>query len=290
MRKKAVFSVVIICLLACKEVKKEVIAENESQIDKKEWISLFNGKDLKDWETYLGPKYDEVQKDFAGEHIGLNNDPDNVFSVVSIDGKPAIRISGQHFGAVTTKSEFENYHLQLQFKWGEEKWMPRKNSKRDSGLLYHSVGEQAQGWFFWMLSEEFQIQEGDSGDYWGVGGTMVDAPAIEKSEGEYIYDPNGKMLVFGGTRDKEEERASGRLIKAKDGEKPNGKWNTIDLYCYGDESVYFVNTIQTAKLYNLRKPDNSPLTKGKIQLQSEGAEIYFRNIKIESISELPSNP
>ncbi len=283
------FGFLLIFSLSCKEVRKEVPTDTKSQVDKKEWISLFNGTDLKDWDTYLGPKYNESQRDFIGEHIGFNNDPDAVFSVVSIGGKPAIRISGQHFGAVTTKDEFENYHLQLQFKWGEKRWVPRTNSKRDSGILYHSVGEQAKGWFFWMVSEEFQIQEGDSGDYWGVGGSMVDAPATENSEGEYIYNPNGTILVFGGTRDKADERASGRLIKSNDEEKPTGEWNTVDLYCYGNKSIYYVNNIETVRLYNLRKPDGSPLTKGKIQLQSEGAEIYYRNIKVEPISQLPTN-
>jgi hypothetical protein len=31
-----------------------------------------------------------------------------------------------------------------------------------------------------------------------------------------------------------------------------------------------------------------PLTRGKIQIQSEGSEIYYRNIKICSIDKLPS--
>lgn len=253
-----------------------------------EWKSLFNNKDLSGWDTYLGPRYDEQKGDFSGDPIGLNNDPDKVFSVTSIDGAPAIRISGQHFGGISTKEEFENYHLQLQFKWGELRWAPRKDNKRDSGLLYHAVGPHAKGWFFWMCSEELQIQEGDCGDYWGVGGASVNAPAIKKADNEFVYAPDGASMIFGSSG----ERVNARLIKYRDGEHQYGQWNTVDLYVRGDTSVYFINNVFVNKLYKLRRAgENSteeiPLTKGKIQLQSEGAEIYYRNIKIEPIRKLP---
>jgi hypothetical protein len=31
-----------------------------------------------------------------------------------------------------------------------------------------------------------------------------------------------------------------------------------------------------------------PLTKGKIQIQSEGAEVFYKGIKIQSIDKLPA--
>lgn len=250
------------------------------------WKSLFNGKDFTGWDKYLGPRYDKGLEKFDSQPIGLNNDPDNVFSVVKMDGKGVMRFTGQHFGGISTTEEFENYHLQLQFKWGELKWAPRDKDKRDSGLLYHAVGPQGQGWFFWMRSHELQIQEGDCGDFWGVAGSTVTAPAKKLKENEYVFDPAGERLTFGGGSNK----ASSRLIKARDGEKPNGEWNTVDLYCYGDTSVHVVNGRVTMILYELRQADGDvfkPLTKGKIQLQTEGAEIYYRNIRIQPIDGIP---
>src|SRR5579872_2898844 len=82
----------------------------------KGWQSLFNGKDLSGWDTWLGKPYKEK------EAVGLNKDPKHVYTVVDVDGKPAIRISGEIFGALTSKQDFENYHLRLEFKWGEKKW------------------------------------------------------------------------------------------------------------------------------------------------------------------------
>ena len=44
--------------------------------------------------------------------------------------------------------------------------------KKDSGLLYFAVGNHGADYGAWMRSQEFQIQEGDCGDYWGVAGGM----------------------------------------------------------------------------------------------------------------------
>ena len=76
------------------------------------------------------------------EPIGSGRDPLKVFTVAAdVDGRPAIRISGEAFGELRTKRSFENYHLKFQFKWGEKKWPPRDRAEtpRDSGLLYTST-------------------------------------------------------------------------------------------------------------------------------------------------------
>src|SRR4051812_33834152 len=83
-------------------------------------ISLFNGKDLSAFNTWL--------VDFH------HDDPDRVYSVVDqIDGAPAIRISGQHYGGLVTKERFTNYRLIVEFRWGLLTWQPRQKSARDSG-------------------------------------------------------------------------------------------------------------------------------------------------------------
>ncbi len=84
-----------------------------------QWQSLFNGKDLSGWETYLGPKFDTLLNKWDTVPVGLNVDPLKVFGVADIDGGKVIRISGEHFGGMNTLQEFENYHLQFQFKWGK---------------------------------------------------------------------------------------------------------------------------------------------------------------------------
>ena len=251
-----------------------------------DWIQLFNGKDLSGWDTYLGPPLDDAGKKLVDKPVGLNNDPSHVFSIVNDGAEKIIRISGQEWGGISTKKEYENFHLQLQFKWGTLTWGQRKGKKKDSGLLYHAVGEHGADYGAWMRSQEFQIQEGDCGDYWGVAGGMQDIRAIKKSDSEYVYDPGGgELYTFSAS-----SKVGRRCIKGLDAEKPSGEWNTLDLYCHGDTSVHLMNGKVVMVLYHSQQMDNgqvSKLAKGKLQIQSEGAEIFYRDIKIKSLDAIP---
>jgi hypothetical protein len=255
-----------------------------SQAKEGDWVSLFNGKDLEGWDTWLGKPYK------GKEVVGLNNDPNKVYTVVMLNGKAAIRISGEIFGALTSKKEYENYHLRLEFKWGETKWAPREKAPRDSGLLYHCVGEHGEAGSFWMRSQECQIQEKDCGDYWSVAGGIVDVEG-ELVGGSLHYKKGGAMFTVPRTF----KNAAGktvtdnRIIKSVTNEK-EGDWNTIELLTVGATSVHVVNGKTVMVLTNSRqmiKGKEEPLTKGKIQIQSEGAEVYYRNIEIRPIAQIP---
>ncbi len=255
------------------------------------WQKLFNGKNLTGWDTYIGPDLDDKGKPLTGTPVGLNNDPKQVFTVVKQNGENIIRVSGQNWGALITHSEFENYHLQLQFKWGELTWGQKKGQKKDSGLLYNSVGPYGADYGAWMRAQEFQIEEGNTGDYWGCAGGMADMPVVTRIPGtfgkiDYVYHNDGTLLTFS------QQSAQGRhCVKQGDAENPSGQWNTLDLYCHGDTSIHVVNGKVMMVLYHNRQLDNGkelPLTKGKIQLQSEGSEIFYRQIKVQQIKQLPA--
>jgi len=62
------------------------------------WTYLFNGKDLSGWDTWLGPPLDDNGKKITDQPIGLNIDPNHVFTVVEQDGEKIIRISGNGWG------------------------------------------------------------------------------------------------------------------------------------------------------------------------------------------------
>lgn len=255
--------------------------------EKNSWKSLFNGKNLTGWNTYLGQPLDDAGKKLSDIPVGLNKDPRRVFTVVKENGEKVIRISGENWGAIITKEEFENFHLQLKFKWGSLRWGQKKNKKKDSGLLYFSVGEYGADYGAWMRSQEFQIEEGNCGDYWGVAGGIEDIPATKKSDSEYVYNPAGQLYNFSATN-----KIGRHCIKRSDAENPSGEWNTLDLYCYGDTSVHVINGKVMMVLYHSRQLENGqeiPLTRGKLQIQSEGAEVYYKQIRTKSITSIPSD-
>jgi hypothetical protein len=259
-----------------------------------EWASLFNGKDLSGWDAWLGRPHAgvtglDLKKNDKGEYtdsVGLNKDPKKVYTVTMVDGAPAIRISGEIFGALTTQQEFENYHLRLEFKWGEKKWPPRDKAVRDSGILYHCVGAHGVAGSFWMQSQECQVQEQDCGDYWSVAGAIVDVEGERKDgKGPVIYKKGGMKFTV------PLKEAGPRIVKSFDNEKPTGQWNTIEVLCVGGDSIHVVNGKVNMVLSNSRRRAGDkevPLTKGRIQLQSEGAEVFYRNIAVKPIKEVPA--
>jgi len=246
-------------------------ASRPTQPDER-WTPLFDGRDLTNWDTWLGTPH------------GLNRDPAGVFSTVRVDDAAAIRISGEIYGALTTREEYENYHLRFEVKWGERRWPPREQKVRDSGCCYHCVGPHGASYGFWMQSFEFQVQEGDCGDFYSLAGVIVDAEASrtdpDDPQSEPIYR-KGAPKIVGHTR---------RIIKSVTNERPHGAWNVMELYCLGQTSVHVVNGTPNMGLTGLRRTVDGrevPLTKGRLQFQSEGAEVFYRNIAIRRIGEIP---
>lgn len=189
---------------------------------------------------------------FTTEH-GKNNDPLGIFKIE--DGM--FHVSGQKFGYLSTEQEYENYKITLQYKWGEKKWPPRENVVRDAGLLYHVTGKD----MVWANCLEMQIQEGDTGDLFLIPG-----------EGEA---PSAEVLgqKIGGVP------GYHRGVKWADYEKPHGEWNTVTAVVGKDRVEHWVNGRCNLVL---KRPNRS---RGKIQLQSEGAEIWYRNIVLEPLDQ-----
>jgi hypothetical protein len=82
-----------------------------------------------------------------------------------------------------------------------------------------------------------------------------------------------------------------RCVKLGDPEKPNGEWNTIDLICLGGDSIHVVNGVVVMRLHNAQRLDGpvpAPLTAGQISLQTEGAEVYYRNVELTPITAVPA--
>ena len=259
------------------------------------WESLFNGKDFSGWEVYIGVPHSSVdvpgmERDEEGKYtrpLGVGNDPLKVFSVVEVDGGPAVRASGQIYGSFATVESYSNYHLKLEVKWGEKKWAPREELPRNSGLLYHGVGEFGKGLNVWKISHECQVMENDFGDSYRMGDTYCDITASRASENDrYTFDRNAPKVNFG-------PQSAGLPPICKRNpinEKPHGQWNTVELLCFEGTSVHVINgKVNMINTNSHLKIDGKEirLTKGVIQLQSEGAEIYYRNIEIRPINKIP---
>lgn len=193
-------------------------------------------------------------KDFTGwykwlETKGKNNDPENIFTVA--DGG-VIHDIGKELGYIMTEKSFGNFHFRLEFKWGEKKWPPRDTLKRDSGICYNIPEDETD--HIWPKSVECQIQEGDVGDFWLLGYSTIQADGKQNPPLRHS-----------------------RMVKMKDAEKPNGEWNTVEVISFNGKCVHIVNGVI------VNYGENSSLIGGRILLQSEYAEVYYRNIFIREL-------
>ena len=214
-----------------------------------EALQLFNGKNLDGFDTFLQSK-------------GLNQDPEKVFQVH--DGM--IHISGQEYGYVITRREYENYYLRAEFRWGEKTWPPREGRARDSGILYHVTGENK----IWPTSIEYQMIEGGTGDIILVGDAGLTRDGESKVRGR--FNRFGKNPQAGASPAK-----AGYRDPLVEYEKPHGEWNVLELYAGGDTVKYVVNG-KTANQGSGAKP-----SRGRILFQSEGAEVFFRNLELRPL-------
>jgi len=258
-----------------------------------QWTALWNGEDLSSWHSYLGTPF-QAQTDSLGNALipfGTDNDPLEVFTIVPTDQGNAIRISGVAWGMIYTEQEYKNYHLKLRTKWGMDMHVPREKGPRDSGLLYHGFGEPGSV-YNWMGSQELQVQEGDMGDYWPVGDVEIDVPSVPKDSLYYIYQADAPLrpYYFAEILDTavQDSLAKRRVFKGFDAERSHGEWNDVELITLGDSSIHIVNGQVVMRLYNSRKMSNKEkLDSGKIILQSEGAEVFYKDLYLRQISEVP---
>jgi Domain of Unknown Function (DUF1080) len=196
-----------------------------------DFTPLFNGKDLSGWHSFL-------------KTTGRDNDPDTVFSV----NGGLLHITGQQFGYIVTERSFTDFHLLVEFKWGQRKFPPRENAVRDNGICYYVAPEDR----VWPRSIECQIQEGDCGDFWLIDSVTANIDGVQA----------------GPTKNT-------RVIKKRDNEKPTGEWNTLEVIARNGICTHIVNGVV------VNEATDASLRSGRILIQSEGAEIYYRKIAIK---------
>ncbi len=294
---KLLILLLIVLQISCQSKYNEqrLQPQQSEQIQQNEWTNLID-KELSQWDNYLSYRHKESYNgdqptDELGNiisPIGANKDAYGVFTVIEENDEQLLRISGEIYGCVSTKKEYQNYHLTLKVKWGDEIFDPRKKKLKDSGLLYHSIGPNgAEHWRSWMMSQEFQIMQGHFGDFWSQANSAIDIRAYPpESVMSAIADESQPFLSIGY-----DEKIPHYCMRSANYEKPQGEWNTLDLICFENKSIHKVNGEIVMILKNSRYTQEGkkiPMEKGKLQLQSEAAEVFFKDIKIRKLEALPA--
>jgi hypothetical protein len=229
------------------------------------WKPLFNGKTLAGWTVHSASP-------------GTSAAPASLFKVEdgAIHVYPSQAAGSEQPNAyLLSDTEHQDYKLTLEYRWGDKKFAPRANLQRDAGLLYH-VHRQRTG--DWPASVEAQIQEGDVGDLWAISARATSF--INPKTQRFTLLENGGVPVTIGNEGKFERVRHGRV-----NEFPG--WNTLEIVVKGDKALHFVNGVQNMRVVDIKSLEGGnavKLDKGRIALQAEAAEIFYRNIKIRPLA------
>jgi hypothetical protein len=208
--------------------------------------------------------FDDKAKDYSATEVEnifqLEGDEIHVYHDWKHDAAP--------FGMLVSADDYENCVIELEYKWGERRFAPRAEHKRDAGLLF-LVRKPGQ---VWPPCVECQIQETDSGDIWSIY-SMVSVRLDESKS----FDPQSEPQTLGQTQD-----FTGINRRDADAEEVPG-WNKIRVELRGGAGKYFLNGKLVNAFEKAFEKDGSPLTRGRIAIQAEGAELTYRKVRVTKL-------
>ena len=233
--------------------------------------SLFNGKDLTGLTTWLK----DTKRD----------DPRKVFTVEN----GMLHLSGDGFGYVATAEEYRDYHLTVEYKWGKR--TDGGKYVRNSGILLHAVGPDGGAGGTWMSCIECQLAQGCVGDLIVIRGKDDKGEVIPVSlTSDVMLGPDrrprwkkgGEKRVFtkGQLWWNRHDPTYKELLDTSgkdDVESQLGAWTKVECICRGKEITVKVNDVTVNHAYEVFP------AAGKILLQTEGFEIWFRKFEMQPL-------
>ena len=235
---------------------------------------LTDGDIAKHWYTWL-----------KGE--GRDSDTNKVFTA---EGS-TLKVSGEAMGCVTTRKAYRDYRLSLEYRYVDNDVQLNKKNARDGGILFHSTGEDGVFWGVWMSSFECNIIQGATGELIVVGDEKG-KPGVYRCKGRVDPATKGKDSKLWKADGEEVSLVNWGHIRRPDAspewknlmsdplspnENPIGEWNKVEVVCSGDKAEFYFNGMKTGEYWDLNP------SSGRIQLQSEGFGIEYRNIVLEPL-------
>jgi hypothetical protein len=217
-------------------------------------IALFDGQTLAGWQVARAegdglPAEQIFTVDAEGIHVYAG----------------ASQGSTQPIATLVTELEYSHFVLEFEYKWGQNRFGERSDTARDAGVLFHVHTSPSQ---IWPPSLEMQMGTSELDGRWVTGDAFI---------------------LGGGTRATVQGQVAteGRFRTTVRAEKPEGEWNQLRLTVNGSESAtYELNGTELNSLGTFEKDMGGawvPLDRGRIALQAEYAELWYRNIRLQEL-------
>jgi len=253
--KNLIYIIAFLTIVSCSSVK-------ETTAVKEEWIQLFNGKDLNDW----NPK-------IRGQAFNVNYK--NTFivedSVIKVNYAEYDSFKTQ-FGHLFYKDAFSYYKLRAEYRFVGDQLVDGPGwAFRNSGLMLHSPAPGTMG-----VDQDFPI----SIEVQLLGGERERTTANLCTPGTNVV-MDGKLFTD-------------HCINSKSKILPGDQWVTVEVHVYGDSLFqHFVNDEMVLE-YNAPQygggnvsgnaagliKEGDLIEGGYISLQSESHPVEFRKVEL----------
>jgi 3-keto-disaccharide hydrolase len=243
----------------------------QSKADQKEWIQLFNGRDLKDWTVKIA-------------HYPLGENVNDTFRVE--DGLLKVRYDkwqtfDDQFGHIFYREPFSYYLLAAEYRFvGEQVATSRTDlgwAVRNNGLMLHAPDPKTM-----LKDQDFPI----SIEVQLLGGLSNGKPRTTAN----LCTPGTNVVMDGALVTR---HCTNSTSKTYDGDQ----WVRVEVLVHGDELIRHM--VDGATVLEYSKPqigggnvspvdpaikvDGTPLTGGFIALQAETAPIDFRKVELVNL-------
>jgi hypothetical protein len=237
---------------------------NSGKTEKENWIQLFNGKDLADWDIKI-KGYD------------LNDNYKNIFSIE--DGIMKVRYEGidtfnNEFGHIFYKKPFSEYKLRIEYRFtgdqvpGGPSW-----AFRNSGVMLHSQSAASM-----LKDQDFPVSI--EAQFLGGDGVAERTTSNVCTPGTHIV-MDGKLIT---------QHCNNSKSKTYHGDV----WVTAEFVVLGDSVIHHILEGDTVLTYYKPQvggahegypvPEGTLIKEGYICLQAESHPVEFRKVELLVLS------
>lgn len=254
--KKKLIALIAIILYAC--------AQNNTDPNKEEWVSLFNGINMNNWT----PK-------FTGYELGVNHNNRFVVkdSLLSVRYKPQDSFQG-NFGHLYYKKKFSHYRLKAKYRFvgnqmkGGPQWAFRNN-----GLMLHCQPPNSL-----LLDQNFPIS---------LELQLLGGDGINKRANANLCTPGTNVIL-------NDSIFTLHCIRSASKTYHGDQWVEVEALVLGDSLIQHI--IEGKVVLEYKKPtvgggavkghnedlykEGTPIKEGYISIQAETHPIDFKSIEI----------
>jgi len=236
---------------------------------------------------------------FEGLYTWLQRSKYEAPDTVLVMKNDVLHFTGDGNGYVCTEKRYQDFHLVVEYRWGERTYGDRKTLARSSGVFLHGNSPDGAYDGQYMAGLECQIIEGGTGDFELLPGKHADGSEIPRSvsiivetaehrdyAGQPVWKKGGKRIALADrhgyrvswfNHDLKWKNVTGYQPK-NDLASPGKQWTRLDIISDGDHVMYYVNGVLANEAF-----DVTP-SSGKISLQVEGAEMDFRRFELHPLN------